>query len=49
MTPDDDDSETIHDKYYSMTGVGRRSLVEMTTNTAHALQTDVPKQMRGTI
>lgn len=44
----DDGGETIHRKYYSMTGVGRRSLVEMTTDTAHVLRTDVPRRMGGT-
>ena len=36
-----------HRKYYSIKGPGKRSTVNMTTNTNHNLQTDVPIQMGG--
>ena len=41
--------ETLkHRKSYQISGQGRGSAVEMTTNTGHELFTDVPKKMGGT-
>ena len=37
-----------HRKSYQISGQGRGSAVEMTTNTGHELFTDVPKKMGGT-
>jgi len=37
-----------HRKSYSISGTGRESSVQMTTNTGHELFTDVPKKMGGT-
>ena len=34
-------------KSYRIQGVGRQSQAEMTTNTGHVIQTDVPKKMGG--
>lgn len=41
-TPDNDDQEQQFIKTYQIQGVGRRSQVEMTTNTGHSIKTDVP-------
>ena len=41
------DNSNHHRKYYSIKGSGKRSTVNMTTNTNHNLQTDVPIQMGG--
>jgi uncharacterized OsmC-like protein len=40
------DSEQ-HDKSYRIQGIGRRTQVEMRTNTGHPIKTDVPKTMDG--
>lgn len=42
------DNESNHRKYYSISGTGQRSTVQMETNTGHTLQTDVPTKMGGT-
>jgi putative redox protein len=42
-----DNNNNNHRKYYSIKGSGKRSTVNMTTNTNHNLQTDVPIQMGG--
>mmetsp|Transcript_49 Transcript_49/g.102 ORF Transcript_49/g.102 Transcript_49/m.102 type:complete len:233 (-) Transcript_49:2-700(-) len=42
-----DADESIHRKYYSITGTGQRSTVKMETNTGHNLQTDVPRKIGG--
>jgi uncharacterized OsmC-like protein len=36
-----------HTKVYRLQGIGRRSQVEMTTDTGHTIKTDVPKTMGG--
>lgn len=42
-----EESDEMHRKYYSMSGIGQRSRVTCTTNTNHTLETDVPKKMGG--
>ncbi|KAL7530906.1 hypothetical protein ACHAXR_004661 [Thalassiosira sp. AJA248-18] len=46
-TENETNDELGHQKYYAISGTGRRSNVKMETNTGHALQTDVPKKMGG--
>jgi uncharacterized OsmC-like protein len=44
---DNDKNKECHTKSYRVRGIGRRSQVEMTTNTGHTIMTDVPKAMGG--
>jgi len=41
-------SVSNYDTMYRLDGIGRRSKVEITTNTGHQLSTDIPKKMGGT-
>ena len=42
-----DRHDPVHTKRYFIAGAGRKSSVQMTTDTGHALATDVPRKMGG--
>ena len=44
---DDDDDEAMHLKHYSISGVGKKSSTNATTNTGHVIMTDVLINMGG--
>lgn len=46
-TSNDNEQQQQYTKSYQLNGVGRKSSVEMTTNTGHVLTTDVPLKMGG--